>query len=165
MAAVLFPLTHAPSAPADDVRSFVEAIRRDRQPGDAIYVYHWAGLPFVYYAIQAHLPADAYTLGRCAHGSVRSYLREIDGLAGPSRVWVALPHWRDPEIDAIRGYLDEVGERRDAIEGGRFGYLYDLSRRAKGSDLDADRYPLSPALDGAPRERWSCYGVFAVPRQ
>jgi hypothetical protein len=140
-----------------DVRAFVADIAGDLREHDAVYVYYWAAQPFLYYAPRFGLTAEHYSVGHCSMGSGRTYLRELQQLAGASRLWVALPHRTYPESETILAFLDQRGERHPIASG--FGYRYDLTTNARGS-IDAESFPLPPDLSADEPYRLVCHGVF-----
>ena len=138
---------------------------------DRIYVYSGAGLAYSYYGPRFEIPREAVTLGRCSVADPREYFRELDRLRGEKRVWFIATHeQRIGEMELILGYLDQVGQRLDALivpaSNGRvietaYGYLYDLSDRDRLGSASAETYALPAALKPLPidAQRWGCYGI------
>ncbi|MBZ0302894.1 MAG: hypothetical protein K8J31_24325, partial [Anaerolineae bacterium] len=110
------------------------------EPGDTVYAYYNAVLPFRYYAPQYHLQDVPIVEGigdepLKMNVPVDAFLQEIDGLKSqaPGRIWLLFSHviTRDGlnEEQLYLTYLDHIGTRTDAlIVSGSSVYRYDLSQ-------------------------------------
>jgi hypothetical protein len=144
-------------------------IKSQWRPADYLYVYHGDAQQFLYYAPRFQFTTADYTLGTCARGSARRYLREVDSLRGRARVWVVLTR-EDSEAGIFMRYLDALGTRTETVfdrpshdlrQGGiTFASLYDLTDSPRAALVAADRFPLPEGLDRSEPFRWACYGVF-----
>jgi len=157
----------------DEVRPVLAELQRRRNPGDAVYAYYptWQALRF--YGPRYGLGFDAIDLGACHPQDIHDYLRELDRYRG-GRVWflTAFALARLGERQAMLGYLDAIGVRKDAIEGppttrpgmittreawtGRppaAAYLYDLSdaRRLAAASAETTQVPPAVQIVGVPR--------------
>jgi 4-amino-4-deoxy-L-arabinose transferase-like glycosyltransferase len=137
-----------PQQPMPEVLTYVQA---RRQPQDAVYVHHGAQHAVGYYGPRYEVPLEAVVLGRC--GDPRTLLSDLDQFRGRARVWVILSHVVGPfkPREAILGYLDTIGVRRDSIvtlDRGRrpssSAYLYDLSDPLRLGGVSAETYTLPP---------------------
>jgi hypothetical protein len=147
--------------PMPEVLAYVQA-RRQQQ--DAVYVYHGAWHGVSYYGLRYGLPLQAVVTGSC--GDPRKLLSDLDQFRGRARLWVIISHDVGPlkDREAILGYLDAIGARRDSIvtrdRGRRLSssaYLYDLSDAARLRTASAETYTLP--LHG--RERgYPCVAAF-----
>jgi hypothetical protein len=160
-------LTEAGSDPREELRPFLEQVTADWRPGDMLYVYYGLGQAFLYYAPRYHIAERDYVVGTCSRGSGRTYLRELDRLRGRPRVWIALPHREDIEVDLFVRYLDTIGRRLQVANAsqavarpGVVGYLYDLTRSERSGSVSADSFALPERLSDPAPYPWSCYGVF-----
>jgi len=135
----------------EHVRPALERLRGQWRPGDALYVYYGARLPYLFYAPVLDLPAREATLGECARDNPRRYLADLDALRGRPRVWILLAHDlpQFAEGPLIFGYLDRIGrplERMDFRSHGSFSAVvlaaWDLSEPARLSAATSDTYPV-----------------------
>jgi hypothetical protein len=157
------PLPQAP----EPLAPVLQAMHRAWQPGDRAYVYYGGEKAFIYYARRLGIPARDYVLGRCAREDPRAYLRELDAFRGAPRVWLVVTHAVPEETEAIGGYLDRIGTRRESFEAGRVPGgrradrarvdLYDLSDPARLAAVTADTFPMPPAAGGGLGAAWSCH--------
>jgi hypothetical protein len=151
---------------SEDVRPFLQHVRRDWHPRDRLYVHYGMGQAFFYYAPRYGFTADEYLIATCSIGSARAYLRQIDTLRGAARAWVLMSHSGGEEADLIIRYLGTFGtlDSRDVansdagIGGTGVGYLYDLSA-ATAFPATADRFPVPADLDHGEPFPFMCHGV------
>lgn len=147
----------------EHVRPALERLRAEGRPGDALYVYYGARLPYLFYAPVSDLPPLERVLGECARDNPRSYLKQLDALRGRPRAWVLLAHDlpRLAEGPLIFGYLDRIGrllERTDFQSHGSFSAVvlaaYDLSDTDRLTATTAEAFPVpdlpKEALAGLP---------------
>ncbi len=130
----------------EETRPLLEHLAANRRPGDAIYVYYGARLAFGFYAPRAGLDTGGALLGDCHREDPRAYLRELDALRSRPRAWILYAHSvaELAEQPLIRGYLGEIGTRRQSIEAaGAALELYDLSDPARLASRSADTFPVS----------------------
>ena len=134
-----------------DMRPLLESVAAQAAPGDAIYVYYGARQAMRFYGPRAGL--TRWTEGSCHRGDTRAYYRELDQFRGKQRVWFiwthALPRYREP--DAIRAYLETIGERvisvdddPEDLEGGAQAVLYDLSDHERLARSSAEAHAVPP---------------------
>jgi hypothetical protein len=150
------------------LRPLVQELRDRLRPEDDIYVYYGAGQAMYYYAPRHGLPRERLTMGDCAIGSPREYLRQIDRFRGRPRVWVVVSHAAWNELTILLAYLDRIGKRVESYERPGSGHipielsallLYDLSDADRLAAATAETFPI-PADIGAIRLHQSgCYGV------
>lgn len=119
------PRTH------EELRTVLEHVREQRQPGDVIYLYYAAQFPMRYYAPRLGFAEGDYIQGKISRKSPDRYLRDLDDLRGHRRVWVVFSHATEKrgvdEQKYILDYLDTIGVRLDARnEPDAAAYLYDL---------------------------------------
>ena len=119
------PRTH------EELRTVLEHVREQRQPGDVIYLYYAAQFPMRYYAPRLGFAEGDYIQGKISRKSPDRYLRDLDELRGHRRVWVVFSHATEKrgvdEQKYILDYLDAIGVRLDARnEPDAAAYLYDL---------------------------------------
>jgi hypothetical protein len=140
----------------EDVVPVLEYLRRERKPGDAVYVYYGAAPAVDHYGARHGLAPDDYTVGGCHRGESARYLEELDHFRGRPRLWLLITHAsRHFERRDILGYLDAIGTRRDrfstwprSARGGHKpfdAYLYDLSDEARLRAASARSFPLRGA--------------------
>lgn len=163
--------TALPPSWVQHLRPVIAHISEEGRESDRIYVYYGAGVGFGYYAPRFGIASEHVVRGRCALEDPRSYLRELDLFRGQSRVWVVFTHeQREGELELVRGYLDRIGVRQDTISvpasNGRsiehaYGFLYDLSGRARLASATAANYPLPASFKPVSEafKRWGCYGI------
>lgn len=165
--AVLALLRYPPPYRPEDLKPVLAAVQRERQPGDAVYVYYGGDKAFRYYAGRFGFRPGDYVMGGCWRDDPRAFLRELDRFRGQARLWViithALPELREDTL--ILGYLDRIGVRQAAHEGappargGRAAraaaYRYDLTDPARLGSASAGSYPLGDRSPGGDRA-WSC---------
>jgi hypothetical protein len=164
----------------------LEWIARRRQDGDALYVYYGAWQAMRHYGPRAGLTGLTTMWGRCHGGAPRAYFRELDALRGRPRVWVFITHAepRFEERDAILGYLDAIGVRRESRSipdpyqrsvASADAHLYDLSDPVRLMATDAERASLPAGIQQRaaaracagpviPDERWLSKAWGARPR-
>ncbi len=133
----------------EETRPLLERLAADRRPDDAIYVYYGARMAFGFYAPRTGVDPSGALLGACHRDDPRAYLREIDALRSRPRVWVLFAHAVAgfAEQPLIRGYLAEIGRRRQSYETrGAALDLYDLSDPARLAAGSAEAFPV-PAPD------------------
>jgi hypothetical protein len=146
----------------------LEWIARRRQDGDALYVYYGAWQAMRHYGPRAGLTSLPTVWGRCHGGAPREYLRELDALRGTARVWIFVTHAepRFAERDAILGYLDAIGVRRESLSipepyqrsvASAEAHLYDLSDPVRLMATDAERARL-PAGTQLRAQAGACAG-------
>lgn len=138
---LVIALTAAPTAGAlgalrsprehEELRTVLEHVRDQRQPGDVIYLYYAAQFPMRYYAPRVGFNEGEYTQGKISRRNPERYLRDIDELRGHRRVWIVFSHaTRKRGVDEqqyILDYLDQIGVRLSARnELDAAAYLYDL---------------------------------------
>ena len=117
----VFPEQH------EDMRTVTTAMARERQPGDAVYVYYGARPTFAYYA-----DTTGVTWGGCHRTDWPAYIRELSGLRGRKRVWLVVAHAFEGngvrEDSLLTRYMDATGRAYLTIPGrAAFATLYDLS--------------------------------------
>jgi hypothetical protein len=141
----------------EDLRPALERLRRERLPGDALYVFYGSRLPYLF-----HEPGQAAArdtvLGECAREDPRRYLRDLDRLRGRRRVWILISHDLPvfEEGPLLVAYLDRIGVLRErAVSRSRVDSspvllaLYDLSDPQKLSLAGADSFPVPKPPAGA----------------
>ena len=161
--------TALPPSRIQHLRPALEHMARQRQDGDAVYVYSGASLAFRYYAARLELPSSGVTYGKCAIPEPREYLKELDSLRGRPRVWIVMTHEQQRgEREFLLGYLGQLGRELDVVDiPGNNNHpterasvhLYDLS--APAPNLDARTFPVPKAMQ-APSPgllKWGCYGI------
>ena len=111
----------------EGLRWVVPYIKRHQQPGDVVYVYHYAEPQYRYYAHRFGL--DAPTLfGVRSPNDQRGYLEDLKQLRGRKSVWVVFGHSVPAEQNLIVERLDKMGKRLDELRRPRAdAYLYDFS--------------------------------------
>ena len=147
----------------EQVRPALERLRAEGKPGDALYVYYGARLPYLFYAPVFDLLIGERVLGECARDNPRSYLKQLDALRGRPRAWVLLAHDLPlhSEGPLIFGYLDRIGrllERTDFRSHGSFSAVvlaaWDLSDPDRLSAATSEAFPVpdlpKEALAGLP---------------
>jgi len=101
----------------EDIKPVMSYLRVNRRPGDAVFLYAGAVLPFRFYSRDYGFHEDDYTEGKCHRGDSRGDLEELDSFRGSKRLWVvithALPFYHERED--ILQYLDTIGVCRDAL--------------------------------------------------
>jgi hypothetical protein len=105
------------------------------QPGDIVYLTHFAEPSFRYYQSLAHWPADLESSGALhVQPSItepRQILDDVKPLAGGHRVWLILIHAEGGELDVHQFTLaafNEIGHPiREHDEPGAWVFLYDYS--------------------------------------
>jgi hypothetical protein len=151
-----------PRPERSNLRAAMTFVHERRQPGEPIYVHHFAAMIFSYYAPQLGFDPREYQIGSCSSESVRPPLQELDRYRGHARVWVVTPLFDGD--DPFERYLGVIGARvergdsPDAEIRRRVG-LYDLSTSRDIDSSDAFALPAKsdPVWDG-----WGCYGVLNV---
>lgn len=127
----------------EEIRPAMEYIRARQQHGDLLYVFQRGEFQFRYYAPKYGYQEGDYIIGvddldQTANDAVvlsaaerQRYQADLDKLQGNSRVWLLFSHAVfSEEREAIRAYLDEIGQKRAAFgTKGAFVYLYDFSDR------------------------------------
>ena len=110
-----------------------------RREGDQVYVYYGSAQAFLYYAPRFGFGTHDYVIGGCHRGDTDAYLKELDHFRGSPRLWVVIAHgYPHLEVEAISGYLKQIGVSRDSLvlqTRGKYGFptlgsrvdLYDLS--------------------------------------
>jgi hypothetical protein len=143
----------------EDVVPVLEMLRRERKPGDGVYVYYGAAPSIDYYGARHGLPPDAYRVGGCHRGESGRYLAELDSFRGNPRVWLLITHAsRHYERSDILGYLDAIGTRKARFSSwprtpsGEHqpadAFLYDLSDATRLAATSASAFPLrGPSSD------------------
>jgi hypothetical protein len=146
-------LRRPPPYGREDIVPVLDYLQRQRQPGDAIYVYYGAAPTVDFYGARHGLAPDDYTVGGCHRGDSARYLEELDHFRGRPRVWLVMTHAsRGREGRDIVQYLEAIGTRRE-----RFGtwpqavsgrpasaqvLLFDLSDPARLAATSAHSFPL-----------------------
>jgi hypothetical protein len=110
------------------------------QPGDIVYLTHFAEPSYRYYQSQAHWPTDLESSGALhVQPSItepRQILDDVKPLAGRHRVWLILIHAEGGELDVHQFTLaafNAIGHPiREHDEPGAWDFLYDCS--ALGND-------------------------------
>ena len=99
----------------EDMKPVMSHIQENKRPGDVVYLYYGARLPFSFYSRDYGFGDNDYNVGRCHRGDNRGYFKELDMFRGSHRVWVVLTHASPyfKERDDILHYLDTIGLRRD----------------------------------------------------
>jgi uncharacterized membrane protein len=163
-------LAALPPERSEHLRPVMAAVAERRQAEDDIYVYYGAGQAFMYYAPRFGLDGARFVLGRCSVTDPRVYLRDLDRLRGKSRVWIVATHARlgATELLLMLRYLDTIGKRVESIEIpatlnlpsiAAYGFLYDLSDKARLLKTNSDVFPVrTPPVDAEFTE-WGCYGT------
>ncbi len=119
--------------PECDARGAVAHLAKGFTPGDTIYVYSDAHSLFRYYAPRFGLGSQPFVTGTSAESNWRDDSADLDGLMGPSRVWLVFAHVHNrdghpTEEDFFLFDLEHRGRQLSAyrtIEASV--YLYDLS--------------------------------------
>jgi len=117
----------------EEVRPLLEYVRDHYRPGDALYVYRYAGPAARYYA-ERGLGFAGDVVRELDAADWRYHAeRNLEGLRGRDRVWVLLSHVeRDGDGDhekLLIQMLDRLGVRVDSKRSpGASLHLYDLSR-------------------------------------
>ncbi|MBI5093012.1 MAG: glycosyltransferase family 39 protein [Candidatus Hydrogenedentes bacterium] len=111
-----------------EISGVMDYLKSHRQPGDTIYVYHYADRAFLYYADRYGLQTGEYTLGIRSLDDSSQYLADLDKLKGKTRVWVvSVVIYQNREFNILLTYLDHIGKQLDAHRGkGADVFLYDL---------------------------------------
>jgi hypothetical protein len=123
-----------------------------------VYVFYGAWQAMRHYGPRVGMAGVPVVWGRCHRGAPRAYYRELDALRGRSRVWILFSHVepRFQERDAILGYLDAIGERRESRTipdpyvrsiASVDAHLYDLSDPGRLASTDAERAVIPPGSD------------------
>lgn len=149
----------------EHIRPALERLRSRWQPGDALYVFYGARLPYLFYEPVFDLSKQDRVLGECARENPRSYLRQLDAFRGRPRVWVLLGHDLPllNEGPLIFEYLDRIGrplERSDFRSHGSLSPIvlaaYDLTDPARLAAATSEVFPVpdppKAALAGLPCE-------------
>ncbi len=116
----------------EEIAPVISYIRNKRQPGDIVYVYAHAKVPFEYYASRFGFKKGDYIIGIKAANNWDRYIHNLDKFRGNKRVWVLFSHVRkDNGIDEekyLLHYLDKIGHKIDSYKAKRASvYLYYLS--------------------------------------
>lgn len=114
-----------------EIRPAVDYIRTHDQPGDRLYVYYAARLPYLYYAARLNFDAEAIRIGN-SRRDWSGYFDEVDQQRGTGRVWFLFSDVAQNgganEKRLFLYRLDQIGRRLEAFEApGASAYLYDLS--------------------------------------
>ena len=158
-----------PLYPEQRMPEVLAYIQANRQPQDSVYVYHGAWHAVGYYGPRYGLSLYAVVRGSC--GDPRRLLGDLDQFRGRAHLWVILSHVVGPfrEREAILGYLDTIGERRDSIvtfdrarKPSSSAYLYDLSDPARLRSSSASTYRLPPQRQG---REYPCVAVYKAPHR
>ncbi len=117
----------------EHIRPAMAYLRRHVKEGDVIYIYHYAGPAFRFYAPKYGLEDSHYVIGEDHWGDLNGYRQEINALRGTKRLWVLFTHVREREgineKEVILGYLNDAGERKREFRSpgtSVYLYLYDL---------------------------------------
>jgi len=111
-----------------EITPVMEYLKTHRQPGDTIYVYHYADRAVLYYAERYGFAKSDFTLGVRSMDDPKLYLEDLDKLKGKGRVWVvSVVIYQDKEFNILRTYLDHIGKQVDETHAtGAAAYLYAL---------------------------------------
>jgi hypothetical protein len=114
-----------------EIRPALDYIREHDQPGDLVYVYYAARIPYRYYATRLELGPEAVTIGK-ARSDWSGYFDEVDKQRGKGRVWFLFSEVAQNnganEKRLFLYRLDQIGQRLEAFESpGSATYLYDLA--------------------------------------
>ena len=133
----------------EEMKALLAHVRDRKQPGDAVYVFHWSEVPFRYHRDRFGVGPDSFGLadaavvfGRRVEPTAPALADDLARLRGRGRVWVVLTHTRSlggPDEGAIVPLiLDRWGTRLDefSAKGARV-MLYDLSGRREGQPSGA----------------------------
>ena len=84
-------------------------LRQNWRPGDRMYVYTGARLPFAFYSGDYGFRGGDYQVGHDFQDDSRCHFQELDMFRGRPRVWVVLTQATYPQRDDILHYLDTIG--------------------------------------------------------
>ena len=114
-----------PTAAREEIRPVVAQLAVRRRPGDVIFVYCAADIPFRYYAARYGIPTDSTDFDACERA-------RLDRYRGRRRVWVIASHYKSggayESPASLAGYAATIGRPADSILAvGAWARLYDLS--------------------------------------
>jgi hypothetical protein len=146
----------------EEARPLFEQLARRRRPGDAVYIFDGAHAALRYYGPRTGIDPSSVTLGKCHHGDLRAFPRELDQFRGQPRVWILIARslTRLGEQATIRAYCNRIGRRLEGMTTPDEDHecsleLFDLSDAALLAAADAETFPLPP-MDLRVAERHSC---------
>src|SRR6266487_1320304 len=72
---------------SEDLKSVFSFLEENHQDGDLIYLYHFVGPEYVYYAPAYNLEKLSYVTGQNNSGNARKYQTELSSLPRGQRIW------------------------------------------------------------------------------
>lgn len=117
----------------NDIKSVLAYLRTNRQAHDTIYIHYASEYPFRYYARFYGMQSKKAVIGKTARESASPLLKDVNKLAGRSRVWFLFANrYQTERFDqkkTMLEYLDRLGLQIKFFSAtGAELYLYDLSR-------------------------------------
>ena len=166
---VLTMVKHPPPYEVEHWRTVLQYLVTHRQAGDSIYVFPLSRVGMQFYGPQFGLQMDDWTTVPCHREDTRAYLRDVDRFRGTARLWLVSSGARPYRTarPAIRGYLETIGRRTDAMALRSFSMTdvtverFDLSDPARLTAASAETFPV-PAMPTDPRpgcRPWSTPGA------
>jgi len=104
----------------EDLKSVFAFMEENHQDGDLVYLYHFVGSEFIYYAPSYHLDELSYVMGQNNTTNAKKYQTEISSLPRGQRIWFVFSYVvktkvrkgeRQNEREYILNYLEENGVR------------------------------------------------------
>ena len=113
-----------------EMKPIMQCIEQDYEAKDLVYLHFRAVQAFEYYRDWYGFSASHCIAGTNQLGKPETYMAEVDGLRGNSRVWFVFSlHGRDSaqEQSMFLHYLDRVGRQLKVCKSpGAASYLYNL---------------------------------------
>jgi len=113
----------------EEARPVLSFLRKNWQPGDAIYLQNASQFAYDFYAPQLGLDKPPHVVG-VDSDNWQTLLSDVDQEKGQPRVWFVFLHIQQPDqiVVVYLAYLDHLGTRIKAYHApGSAVYLYDLA--------------------------------------
>jgi hypothetical protein len=136
----------------EHTRTTLAHLQRNRQPGDAVYVFPLSRIAVLFYGPQYGLTRDDWATATCNREDTRAYIRDVDRYRGVRRLWVLAARARPfrTVYASVRQYLGTIGVRRDSLSRPSLTMgevsldLYDLTDPARLAAASAETFPVPP---------------------
>jgi hypothetical protein len=98
-------------------RTVLGYLQTHRRPGDVVYVFPLSRIGALFYGTRFGLKPGEWITGACDRKETRTYVRDVDRIAGPG----ACGSFRRGRPfrtarAAVRTYLSTIGVKRDSLE-------------------------------------------------
>jgi 4-amino-4-deoxy-L-arabinose transferase-like glycosyltransferase len=93
----------------EQLRTVLDTVRGEWQPGDRVYVYYGAVPAFTYYTREHPFPVGSVVIGTDSRADRGGYRDQLAGVKSGNRVWLVFSHRHKDEETLIRTYADGLG--------------------------------------------------------